>query len=286
VPYFENCCFCKFQSWRDFKRNQAEELQSEIKAEVQQRVALKLGLTNSKENQGNSSKSLTKTTPLIRLRIVDLFESNKNDKDEETSPILSEIEKTFSGMLTLWRPDKDLVEHLSENSRFRIFGLVANSIRDGDIQFRTSKQTKFVKDEKAIAANKKCEKDVSEFERTFTDIGDIIFSDDFCPKFNEVDLVGIVINVVEKSSHNSSRPNFETVHICDTMFNYAAIHFWGGLSECGFDKSMFLLEVSENNSKKTPNSRIVEAKSNVLIFKNLQWRPSSSKGGFYNQSSK
>ena len=273
------------QAWREFKRKQNEELQSEIKAEVQQRVAIKLGLTSSKENHGNSSKNSTKTTPLIRLRIVDLLDSNKFVDEDETSPILSGKDKTLSGMLTLWRPDKDLVEHLSENSRFRIFGLVANSIRDGDIQFRTSKQTKFIKDEKKLAANKKSEKDVSEFERNFTDIGDIIFSNNFSPKFNEVDLVGIVINVIEKSSNKSSRPNFETVHVCDTMFNYAAIHFWGGLSECGFEKSMFLSEVSENSSKRT-TPRIVEQKSNVLIFKNLQWRPSSSKGGFYNQNSK
>jgi hypothetical protein len=145
---------------------------------------------------------------------------------------------------------------LSENSRFRIFGLWASSIRDGEVQFRTTKQTKFEPDEKC-SKESMSENGASAFRRNFTDIGDIIFSTNFCPKFREVDVVGIVVSVAEKSSsapdaRSSRRPNFETVYICDTMFNYAAVLFWGGVSECGFDRSMLLPEMSN----KTPNRSI------------------------------
>ena len=248
-------------------------MQAEIKAEMQKRVAEKFGHISLKENSSNSA-SATKTTPLIRFRVVDLLQN----RDVEN---LSENEVQF-GTLTLWRPEKELVEHLSENSRFRIFGLIANSIRDKDVQFRTTKQTKFIKEnEKKVTSSK----DVAEFRRNFTDIGDIISLNNFCPKFHEVDLVGIVITATEKSSKTSPRPNFETVYICDTMFNFASIHFWGGFSECGYEKSMFFPQLSDVTPKRSTTPKVVEQKANVLIFKNLQWRPSSSRGGFFGQNS-
>jgi hypothetical protein len=250
-------------------------LQAEIKAEMQKRLAQRFGQISSKEN-GTNSTNATKTTPLIRFRVVDLLQNG----DVEN---MSENEIQF-GTLTLWRPEKELVEHLSENSRFRIFGLIANSIRDKDVQFRTTKQTKFIKeDEKKITPSSK---DISEFRRNFTDIGDIISFNNFCPKFHEVDLVGIVITARDKSSKTSPGPNFETVYICDTMFNFAAIHFWGGFSECGYEKSMFFPQLCDVTPKRSTTPKIVEQKPNVLIFKNLQWRPSSSRGGFFGQNNR
>ncbi len=265
-------CAIQFQALREYKRRQNDEIQSEMKKEIKRRIEEKVGNEGSKEKSSN-----IKTTPLLRLRIVDLFESEKSEDE------FQEKKEARSGLLTLWRPEKELVEHLSENFRFRIFGLIANSIRDGEVQFRTTKQTKFVRDENKI--ENKFES-ISDFKRRFTDIGDIIFSNNFSPKFQEVDVVGIAVTVSEKSSNSetakSPKTSFETVYICDTMFNFAAVHFWGGLSECGFEKSMFL---SENSSKRsTPKAEEVKAK--VLIFKNLQWRSSSARGGFYRQTNK
>jgi hypothetical protein len=119
----------------------------------------------------------------------------------------------------------------------------------------------------------------------------------------KVGLVGLTLNIIKillrsntqitllqrqrrkKKFYNldSRSPSFETVYICDTMFNFAAVHFWGGLSECGFDQSTFLAEKSEKTSRRSPG---MESRPNVLIFKNLQWRPSSSRGGFFRLNAK
>ena len=261
-----------FQALQEYKRRQNDEIQSEIKKEIQKRIEEKVRNESSKEESSNY-----KSTPLLRLKIVDLSES-KNSEDE-----LSEKKEVRTGLLTLWRPEKELAEHLSENFRFRISGLFANSIRDGEVQFRTTKQTKFVREEKKSENNFE---DISDFRRRFTDIGDIIFSNNFSPKFQEVDVIGVVVTVSEKSQNSetgkSPKTSFETVYICDTMFNFAAVHFWGGLSDCGFEKSMFLSEKSSKRS--TP--KLEEVKANVLIFKNLQWRSSSARGGYNRQTIK
>jgi hypothetical protein len=128
-----------------------------------------------------------------------------NDRLQDCSTDSTEGE-VLTGMISLWRPEAELVEHLSENSRFKIFGLVANSIRDKEIQFRATKQTKFIKNEKC-SKNQKSENEFSEFRRQFTDIGDIISSENFCPKFHEVDVVGIVVEVSDKKSRNQFEQN-------------------------------------------------------------------------------
>lgn len=251
-----------FQALQDFRLKRNEELAAEMKAEIQRRV--------DEISSAGKSSSIVRTTPVLRLRVVDVLARKQ--------PVESDLsEETFlTGMISFWKPDSELVEYLSENSRFKIFGLLANSSRDNEVQFRTTKQTKFLKEEK----NSKVETPEA-FLRNFTDIGDIVMSENFCPKFQELDVIGIVVEVSEKKSQGqlekTSAPNFETVYICDTMLNFVAIHFWGGLIQSGFDHSTFLPEVSERTPRRTSG---LESKPNVLIFKNLQWRPTSSQGRF------
>lgn len=239
-----------------------------MNAEVQRRV--------SEISSNEKGSDIVKTTPVLRLRVVDVGEKDNGD--------------TWTGMISIWRPDKEWVEQLSENECFKISGLVANSLRGTEVQFKTTKQTKFHKEEKSSKAQKS-KKDLSELRRDFTDIGDIILSEKFCPKFNEIDVVGIVVEVSERKSNslseNSSNrfPNFETVYICDTLFNYAAVLFWGGLSECGFEHSMFSSEMSENTPKRI-SAKPEDNKPKVLIFRNLQWRTSSAQGGLHRETIK
>ena len=233
-----------------------------MKAEVQRRVDEIRSASASATGKG---PNIVRTTPVLRLRVLDISARPKS------RPIDPE-ENFLTGMISFWRPDPEIVEHLSENSTFKIFGLLANSSRDNEVQFRTTKQTKFLKVEKSPT---KGESFCESYQRNFTDIGDIVLSENFCPKFQELDVIGIVVDVSEKKSTQS--PNFETVFVCDTMLNFVALHFWGGLSQSGFDISTFLPEKAERTPRRSTG---LDSRPNVLIFKNLQWRPTTSQGRF------
>ena len=103
-----------------------------MNAEVQRRV--------SEISSNEKGSDIVKTTPVLRLRVVDVGEKDNVD--------------TWTGMISIWRPDKEWVEQLSENECFKISGLVANSLRGTEVQFKTTKQTKFHKEEKSSKAQK------------------------------------------------------------------------------------------------------------------------------------
>jgi hypothetical protein len=218
-------------------------LQLEIKTEVGKRLKEKYG------NLGRGSSSSTSpSTPVLRIKLMDLLDPSN---------------LTRSATLSIWRPENDLCDQIDENSKFRIYGLTANYIRDDDVQFRTTKSTKFEKLDKTDKSGLS-DIDLSEHRRTFSDIGDIVSSGSFTPRFLEVDLIGVVVSSTTK---NVQRANFETVYICDAMFNFVGLHFWDGIAESGFERSMFSPEASGPIEKQKPQ---------IFIFKNLQWRKSSS----------
>lgn len=228
------CLHLKFlQALQNYRSCRQESLQFEIKSEVEKRL---------KEKIGYGAKESKPSVPVLRVRLIDL---------------LNPSELTNSATLSIWKPEKDLCDQIEENSKFRIYGLSANFIRDNDVQFRTTKSTKFEKIEKH-------ELDMAEHQRSFSDIGDIVSCESFCPRFFEVDLIGVIVSSNSQGTHGTK---FETVYICDALFNFVALHFWDGINENGFDKSMFLPSSSVSHDKE---------KSQIFIFKNLQWRRSSS----------
>jgi hypothetical protein len=97
--------------------------------------------------------------------------------------------------------------------------------------------------------------ELEEFDRNITAIEDIL-EDGFNPQFKEVDVLGVVVHV-----DGAIARGFQAVQVCDGMFNFVSVHFWGGLSKFCVDN-------------------LIKA-GNVLLFSNLQWRASSAQGNFF-----
>ena len=169
-----------------------------------------------------------KATPMLKLSVIDAGD------------------KTSIGTLCLWRPTEDLFHGLKEKCVVKVFNAFVISIRDGAVNLKSTKQTKFKLIDK---------KDDYEFcDRKIESIEDIL-EDDFEPKFKEVDVLGVVIHI-----DNLSR-GFQAIHVCDAMFNVVSVQFWGGIGKFAMDSIIKL--------------------GSVLLFSNLQWRKSSSQGNFF-----
>uniref|UniRef100_A0A1B6EGI9 BRCA2 OB3 domain-containing protein n=1 Tax=Clastoptera arizonana TaxID=38151 RepID=A0A1B6EGI9_9HEMI len=115
--------------------------------------------------------------------------------------------------LTIWRPSTEIINLFIEGCRLSFFNVTPNGYRNGELQLSAGKQTRY----EVLNHEKKV------FPRTTTPLD--IKSLTMFHMFNEIDVVGIVIQVT---------PN--TVYICDTQLNLFGVHFWPGLKELGWNK--------------------------------------------------
>ena len=299
---------------QDYKQALKDKKESLMKLEIEKRVKHRLTKQESKDlstlgaNQ-NRYKDISNINyiPILRLRVVDLFSSPRH-----------QVTKTFTGTIQLWRPTEEMISILKEGKRFRFFNLIANIVRDGEVQFRATKMTRFqeLSKTKAVKPSKNAILDLpmdtknrnmyeaiadSRYRRRLTHIDDIVVNSDFNPEFREVDIVGILVQVgpIKASSNqyksplseqNSSytkqsfiTPNiqnpFETIYVCDTSINFIAIKFWKGMKEYGFEN---LITLDYNDVIKSPGGD-VSTPATILYFQNLQWRAFSSQECIVNE---
>lgn len=282
-------------------------MSAEINRRINERMAESAGNEYSPANEQDNAnaKYINRSAgityiPILRLRVADIYPNPKQNTDV-----------VCSGTVQIWRPTEEMLLYLKEGKRFRFFNLTSNIIRDGEVQFRATKTTRF----KQILNNNAFEKLLKEhnaqlshtsskaspnfgYRRKLTHIDKIISSAGFNPEFQEVDIVGILVNIedikwsseqgspvplekksiLNKRSRNfdtlSDRSQFETIYVCDTSFNFLAIKFWNSVQAFGYENlikepSTADRACSPASCKKSPNT--------VLYIKNLQWRPFSSR---------
>ena len=204
-----------------------------------------------------------------------------------------------------------MVRSLKEGKRFRLLNLTSNIVRDGEVQFRATKSTRFQEIFNNGDSNKSFDKYnahlltnstlntnfSSGYRRKLTNIDEIISSANFNPEFREVDIIGILVQVgaiseadeyrIPPISDNSPnrrkssttidsanlRPPFETIYVCDTSLNFVAIKFWKAVQEFGYEK-LINDSVTQDTIKSPAGDR--KYHQTILYIKNLQWRPFSS----------
>ena len=277
---------------QNYRQAQNDEKFAILKNEIEKRIKERLARHNcngftpdgSNESRFKDANDIN-YIPILRLRVIDLYPASKHRKSS----------KTYSGTIQLWRPSEEMLRILKEGRRYRFFNTMANIVRDGEVQFRTTKMTKFseiVNLDKL--ENTSHNSTASRFHRKLTPIDDIVFNSDFDPEFREVDLIGILVQVgtrtdnrfpgtspllerntnSAKKSFNTSNVQqpFETIYVCDTSLNLLAIKFWKGLQEYGFEN---LITLEPNTLIKSPGGDTLAA-TTILYFQNLQWRAFSS----------
>ena len=276
---------------QNYRQAQNDEKFAMLKTEIEKRIKERLAGYNCNgiiPDGSNESRFIDSNDvsyiPILRLRVIDLYPTYKDQKSS----------KTYSGTVQLWRPTEEMLRILKEGRRYRFFNTVANIIRDGEVQFRTTKMTKFSEIVSLDKLENTCQvRNTSRFHRKLTPIDDIVFNSDFDPEFREVDLIGILVQVgtrtdkrfpglspllerntnsAKKSFNTSDVQPFETIYVCDTSLNLLAIKFWKGLQEYGFEN---LITLEPNTCIKSPGGDTL-AGTTILYFQNLQWRAFSS----------
>ena len=207
------------EALQEFKQVKEEELYMAMKTEVEARI---------KNIQGLSGHG--KLVPLLKVKVVDVVSER-------------------SGSLSIWKPNDDLVQGLKEKSVMRIFNLNVGSIRADEVNFKTTKMTRFVR------IDVPSDFDTERFQRQVIPIEDILEAG-FSPRFREIDTLGVVVNIEQVVDKG-----FQAVHICDSIMNFVSVQFWGGLKKFGAEPMVKM--------------------GSVVLFSNLQWRNSSSQGKFY-----
>ncbi len=221
------------RSLEDYKRSEWERLHAEMKTEVEKRLAEKVN------SQSSTSKFMClpgdKVTPLLKVRVVDIATSTR-------------------GSLFIWRPNEDLANSMKENAVVRVLNLTVGHKDNGELQLKTSKETRF---QEANDSGDGDNFDKEDFVRTVTNIEDLV-SDVFDnPVFNEVDVLGVVVKI-----EKDLKAGFQAVYLCDSLFNFVSVQFYGGLRKASLDK-------------------IINKPGKILLCSNLQWRDSSSSGNFF-----
>ena len=181
----------------------------------------------------------------------------KDNKQGTLIPLLKvkvvDVSSKKTGQILIWSPNEDLVQGIKEKSVMKINNLFVKTVKEDDVIFKTTKGTRFQR----INPPKGFE--VSDFERKLSSIEDIL-EPTFSPLFKEVDTLGVVINI-----ESEVKRGYQAIQICDGLMNFVSIQFYGGLKKYAIDS-------------------IVE-EGKVLIFSNLQWRNSSSRGSFFQTES-
>ena len=236
------------EALQEFKQVQEEELYMAMKNEVEARI---------KTIGGQSGHG--KLVPLLKVKVVDVVSGELISRDFQTISsccyTINIVHINFqlserSGNLSIWKPNDDLIQGLKEKSVVRIFNMNVGSIRADEVNFKTTKMTRFER------INVPSDFDIEPFQRQVIPIEDIL-EVGFSPKFREIDTLGVVVNI-EQEVH---RAGFQGVHICDSLMNFVSVQFWGGLKKFGAESMVKV--------------------GNVALFSNLQWRNSSSMGKFY-----
>ena len=270
----------QYQMLCEFKQVQRDELGMQMKAEVQKRINERLSSNRSsdfspKGTRDSTNKSNDSTNcsyiPILRLRVADLHPNAKRGSS-----------CVCTGTIQIWRPTEEMLRNLKENKRLRFINLIANIVRDGEVQFRATKATRFEEISESYLARKHitimaCQKeskssaitnlDIKSFKRKLTHIDELISSPKFDPEFREVDLIGIVVQI------EPIVECFETVYICDTSLNMVAVKFWKGIQEFGYEG--LFCDSKSKTAIKSPGGDF-ECSSTILYLRNLQWRPHGS----------
>ncbi|BES99832.1 Breast cancer 2, early onset [Nesidiocoris tenuis] len=194
-----------------------ENLTSKIKHEVIE--ALKRHM--------NASESELKVTKLLKVRLLDFITEEQ-------------------ALLTIWRPSEEDVNELYEHKAYDFYDLDAVGTRDKLLQLSNLKRFCHVPNDLIPEPDEK-------FRRKATPIS-ALNSSDFCPTFDEVDLVGIVVFVKKPQGQDSG--GVTVVYLADPNKNCVSITFWTSLSVFGCEN--------------------VIKEGSVISCSNLQWRPVSN----------
>lgn len=166
----------------------------------------KLNEISRRAKQKIENNQSTSSTPLLRMRVVDV----------------NSIDRT--GILTIWNLNESINE-IKENTAIELTHFATNGNRGKDILLSTNNRTTI----QTIS------------QREFTDLHELskrkcvelesITNIEFKPIFNEIDCVVYILSTEVKSIET----RFQSVYAVDDRKNILKIKFWNKISDYGYD---------------------------------------------------
>ncbi|XP_014779964.1 breast cancer type 2 susceptibility protein [Octopus bimaculoides] len=181
--------------------------QQEVQNLRNQKIQDELQKALSDENEKNPKRNVV---AVLKARLVGCSE-----RDQE--PLATTL-------LTIWKPTEELINTLSEGSRYRIYNLVPaqarfQSLKTTSVHLTVTRSTHF--ECLKIDASKLSE--IYSPRKVFTTAN--IITDPCLQNYYEVDMAGIVLNISKSLTINHHK--LEQLHAVDVEGNIFTICFWG-----------------------------------------------------------
>ncbi|XP_036360666.1 breast cancer type 2 susceptibility protein-like isoform X4 [Octopus sinensis] len=181
--------------------------QQEVQNLRNQKIQDELQKALSDENEKNPKRNVV---AVLKARLVGCSEQDR--------------EPLATTLLTIWKPTEELINILSEGSRYRIYNLIPaqarfQSLKTTSVHLSVTRSSHF--DCLKIDASKLSE--IYSPRKVFTTTN--IITDPCLRNYYEVDMAGIVLNISKSLTTNQHK--LEQLHAVDVEGNIFTICFWG-----------------------------------------------------------
>ncbi|XP_047513316.1 breast cancer type 2 susceptibility protein-like [Pieris napi] len=171
-----------------------------------------------REKIKNSSLNVTRNVvPLMKIRVASVGDDFKICK----------------GMISIWRPNEELQEIITEGKWIQVYNVVPTALRYSEIQLSASRQSIF---QNCEVKNSKKNTIIESLKRRYYPIRDLTKNSFLNTDYNEIDTVGFVF-LIEPSNREfeTSKQLFQNAFLADENKNIICVNFWGGIKKFGFE---------------------------------------------------
>ncbi|XP_052749159.1 breast cancer type 2 susceptibility protein homolog [Galleria mellonella] len=182
------------------------------------------------------------TVPLLKVRIADVEDRNGN------------VEVT-KALLSIWKPNDALSEMITEGAWIEVLNVVPTAVRYSELQLSAGRQTTFK--QITIKHTEKLKPYITSMVRTCYSITQLANNPSMITNYNEVDTVGMIIQIDPQNRDFKSNNQFQNVYIADENKNIICVNFWGGIKKFGFENVLDTGQIIScvNLQRRTGNTR-------------------------------
>ncbi|XP_053621865.1 uncharacterized protein PF3D7_1120600 [Plodia interpunctella] len=136
-------------------------------------------------------------------------------------------------LLSIWKPNDAVSELITEGASIEILNVVPTAIRYSELQLSAGRQTLFK--QVNIKTQEYIQPYIKSLCRTCYLIKDIVKNPNMTTDYNEIDTIGMVIQIEPSHSDFKSIDQFQNVYLTDEEKNIVCVNFWGGIKKFGFE---------------------------------------------------
>ncbi|XP_022119997.2 breast cancer type 2 susceptibility protein homolog isoform X2 [Pieris rapae] len=190
--------------------------------------------------QNHTNKQKDKQIERIQKKVREKIKTSSLNVARNVVPLMKirvasvgEDFKICKGMISIWRPNEELQEIITEGKWIQVYNVVPTAHRYSEIQLSASRQSIFQNYEvKNFTKNTIIES----LKRRYYPIRDLTKNSFLNTDYNEIDTVGFIF-LIEPSirEFETSKQLYQNVFLADENKNIICVNFWGGIKKFGFE---------------------------------------------------